>query len=165
MDLLRKEVENHVNREHACATDQHYALEIMNKIMRGAEYHSGSNEPEVSTATAKPPIGTEPKSIWKDRIPVAKEPTTTEVFHAATCPSCNETFVTHGTVRDEPEVSKASIAPTKPPLGIEPEHRWRGARMYDLIDCISRHRTTRFPAHDEWLWELKRLLDRHLTNT
>ncbi len=105
-DLLRKEIERHVNQEHACALIPDHASGAINQIMLAAEYHNGSNEPEVS---------------------------------------------------------KVSTATTKPPLGIEPEHIWRGARMYDLIDCISRHRTAGLPIKDEWMAELRNLLDRHFT--
>ncbi len=66
-DLLRKEVETHVNQEHTCAIVPDYASGAISHIMRVAEYHKGSNESEVSkasTATTEPPLGIEPESIW-----------------------------------------------------------------------------------------------------
>ncbi len=47
----------------------------------------------------------------------------------------------------------------KPPLGIEPEIIWIEKRMWDLIECLSRHSPTNTIAEktvtDTWLRELQ----------
>lgn len=72
------------------------------------------------------------------------------------------------TLPEEPSATKPPpelIPPAKPPLGIEPESIWHETRMLDLIDCISRYRTAGLPIKDEWMAELRNLLDRHFTVT
>jgi hypothetical protein len=46
----------------------------------------------------------------------------------------------------------------KPPIGLQPEYRWREQRMYELIACINRYHESGFPVKPEWLEELRRLL-------
>lgn len=48
---------------------------------------------------------------------------------------------------------------TKPPLGIKPEWLWKEDRVWELMRCLVRHDGSEFGKVDEWLDELRTLLD------
>jgi hypothetical protein len=50
-----------------------------------------------------------------------------------------------------------TIASQKPPIGITPEWLWKETRVWDLIECLSRHRHQQ-SIPGPWFDELRRLL-------
>ena len=57
---------------------------------------------------------------------------------------------------NEPTCTKIE---TKPPLGIMPEWGWKRQRLFALINAISRYDVAGMDVPDDWLLELRRLLN------
>jgi len=60
-------------------------------------------------------------------------------------------------LRDGTEIPPCPGDDPKPPLGIIPERLWKEGRVWDLVECLARHRNQQ-SIPSEWFDELRRLL-------